>query len=517
MTSQAASAGSLGYGRTHGYLIIVMSLMSSMALALSGTIINVAVPDIMGAFGVGQDLAQWMATAFFAAMTTGLLVSTWAIRAFGQRQVFLGMMGIFIFGSVVGGTSQEFNLIILARAVQGFAAGVILPLTQLAMYRVFGPDRRSTANGLFGLSFTLGPGIGPWVGGMAIDAFDWRFTFYVALPIAATTALLGSFVLPSREESGPRPSFDIFGFALLAVALIASLTGLSNGQRLGWASDNVVLFLTLGLFSTVAFILWEWWNDDPLLDLRQFSSRQFAAANAISFLFGVGLFGSLYLAPIYVQLVQSYTPTRAGLVLIPAGLILGVIMPLMGRIGDRVPAYIPIILGSAGFAWSNYALGTVDANTAFWTFAIIVMIGRAMHSAIFPPLMAAGLHNIPVAEIPSANGTINFTRQLGGAFGINILAIFLEQRIAFFSDAFAASQSAANAVTTEFLSTVEGLLAIGGLPETIQQPGAMHYLGQVVSAQATTLAFRDTFLMFAIVSLAGIFFALFLSPSKNRG
>ncbi|NNE85554.1 MAG: MFS transporter, partial [Alphaproteobacteria bacterium] len=202
--------------------------------------------------------------------------------------------------------------------------------------------------------------------------------------------------------------------------------------------------------------------------------------------------------------------------LIPAGLILGIVFPAMGRIGDRVPALLPIVLGSAGFAWSNYALGVVDANTGFWTFAIIVMIGRATHAAIFPPLMAVGLKGFPPDQIPSANGTINFTRQLGGAFGINLLAIFLEQRIAFFSDAFAASQSAANAVTADFLREVEGLLATGGLPEAIQQSGAILYLGQVVSAQAITLAFRDTFLMFAIVSLTGIFFAFLLGSPKDR-
>jgi MFS family permease len=161
-------------------------------------------------------------------------------------------MGVFVAGSVIGGTAQEYEMIILGRAVQGFSAGVNLPLTQLAMYAVFGPDRRSTANGLFGLSFVLGPGLGPWIGGMAIDAFDWRFTFYIVLPIAASVALLASYVLPTRQETGPRPTFDWFGFALLSIALIASLTGLSNGQRLGWASDTVVLLLTLGIFSTAS-------------------------------------------------------------------------------------------------------------------------------------------------------------------------------------------------------------------------------------------------------------------------
>jgi hypothetical protein len=130
--------------------------------------------------------------------------------------------------------------------------------------------------------------------------------------------------------------------------------------------------------------------------------------------------------------------------------------------------------------------------------------------------MAVGLRNLPPEQIPAANGTINFTRQLGGAFGINLLAVFLEQRIAFYSDAFAASQSAANAVTVDLLGKVENLLAVRGLPETIQQSGAMFYLGRVVSAQATMLAFRETFLMFAIVSLSGVVIALFLGPSRIR-
>ena len=162
-------------------------------------------------------------------------------------------------------------------------------------------------------------------------------------------------------------------------------------------------------------------------------------------------------------------------------------------------------MGAAGFALSNYALGNVDANTAFWTFAIIIMIGRATHSATFPPLMAAGLSGIPTREIPSANGTINFTRQLGGAFGINLLAIFLEQRIAFFSDALAASQLATNSVTTEFLYKTQKLLAQSELPEAIQQHTSILYLGRIISAQANMLAFRETFILFAIVSLLNIY------------
>ena len=502
--------------RTRGYLIVLTCIMSSMALAMSSTIINVAVPDIMGAFGIGQDLAQWMATAFFAAMSSGLLASSWAIRSFGERRVFVCMMALFITASIIGGSGQDFNSIILSRMAQGFSAGISLPLTQLAMYRVFGPDKRSLANGLFGFSFVLGPGIGPWIGGMAVDAFDWRSVFYVAPPIAAITALLASYVLSPREEMGPKPKFDILGFGLLSVFLVCILSALSDGQRLGWQSDQVVFLMSAGIFLAIGFIFWEWKNENRLLDVRRFSSPQFAAANVISFLFGIGLFGSLYLLPIFVQIVQNYTPTRAGLVLIPAGLILGIVMPVMGRIGDRIPAHMPIIIGTLGFVLSCYALGIADANTGFWAFALIVMFGRGAHSAIFPQLMAAGLKNIPVKEIPAANGTINFTRQLGGAFGINLLAIYLERKISFFSEHISTTQSPAHSASKEFLYKVTDIFSFAGLSDSVSQPAAIIYLNQTFVAQANMLAFRETFIMLGIVSGIGVIFAFILKPPSNK-
>ena len=493
-----------------------MALSSSLALALSGTITNVAVPDIMGAFGVGQDLAQWMATAFFAAMTAGMLLSDWTTRTFGARHVFVTMMLLFFVGSLAGGTAQTYGAVVFGRAVQGFAAGINLPLTMMAMFAVFPPNRRAMVAGLFGISFVLGPGLGPWFGGVAIDAFDWRFTFYVALPIAFCSMMLASVVLPGRDRSQPVTRLDWFGFLLVAIFLTATLTGFSNGQLKGWNSNFVLLMLGLGTGAAVLFLFWETRVADPIFDVRLLRNPKFAIANIVSFLVGASLFGSFYLQPVFVQLVQNYTPLRAGLVLVPGGLAMGLVLPLAGRLADRYPPAWLLAIGFFLFAASTWVMGFTDANTAFWTFAILVLIGRIGQGMLFPPVTAAGLAAAPPEKMGTANGMLNFTRQMGGAFGINLLAIYVERRTAFFSELLATTQTETNSTTQGLLATVRSMLGSAGMPEITEALVAKLYLGRVIAAQATALAFRDTFIAFAILSVVAIGFALALWSPRRR-
>ena len=503
---------------TPGYRVAVCAaaLLGSLTGSLSATIVNVAVPDIMGTFGVGQDQAQWMATAFFAAMTVGMLITDWLTRAFGPRMVYLIAIGVFIFGSMVAGLAVDYFIVVLGRSLQGFAAGLLLPVTMLALFMVFRPEQRSTAMGLYGLSFTLGPGIGPWVGGMAVDAFDWRFTFFLVVPIAFIAALVAASALPGRDEKAPERGLDWIGTLLVSVFLAATLTGLSNGQLRGWDSDFVVGLLVLGLFSIVAFVAWELITPDPIFDVRLLLSPRMAAAAAISGLFGIAMFGSLYLVPIFLQLVQSYTPTRAGLALVPGGIALGVIFPIMGRIGDKVRADLLVATGFILFAWTTWQMGLLDAHAAFWTVALLVLVQRVGNAMVFPPLTANALAALPPHKIGAANGILNFTRQGFGAFGINLLAIFLERRSAFYADALASTQTESNPATDDLLARIGELFDAQGFDEMGQGAAATWYLGKVLSHQATALAFRDTFVVYAVIASFGILLALVLRPHRRR-
>lgn len=505
MTAAAASPAPFEISALRRWLIVGTCLIETLAVALSATIINVAVPDIMGTFGVGGDQAQWMATAFFAAMTTGMLASDWLTRSFGQRNAFVGGLTVFLIASVIGGTAPSFGIIVLGRTVQGLAAGVLLPLAMFAMFSVFPPTKRAMVTGLFGISFVLGPGMGPWFGGLAIDSFDWRFTFYVALAPAFLALVGATLVLPGRDPATPRTRFDWQGFVLVAAFLALTLTGLSNGQSKGWSSDFVVFTLLGGGVALAAFCFWELIVADPIFDVRLLARWRFAVANMLSFLFGVTLFGSIYLQPIFVQIVQNYTPTRAGEVLIPGGLILGLVLPTTGRLADRIAPQWPIALGFGIFAISHIWLGIVDANTGFWTFALLVIVGRVGGGMIFPPLTVAGFREVPPARLGAANGMLNFTRQLGGAFGINALAIFLEQRTAFYSSMLASTQTEANEATQALLDRVQHLLGAAGLPHSIEIPLSKMYLGRLIGIQATALSFSDTFV---VLGLAAVFASL---------
>jgi EmrB/QacA subfamily drug resistance transporter len=286
---------------------------------------------------------------------------------------------------------------------------------------------------------------------------------------------------------------------------------LSNGQREGWNSGFILALFGIALCGGVAFVLWELNTAQPLVNLKVFGSVQFAAAAAVAWIFGVGLFGSTYLVPLYVQTVQHFTPLAAGLLLMPAGLLMGVAMPIAGYLSDRVPARNMIFAGLLCFGVSSFWLAHVDANMAFWSIAWAVIISRIGLAIIKPSLNVAALRALRSELLSQGAGMINFARQLGGAFGVNLLSVTLDRRTFLHSDMLTATQTAGNSTTVELLRAVQALLARAGIPEDLQMAGALNYLGRVIHAQAYTAGFRDSFLMVAII------FTLALIPAWMMG
>jgi MFS transporter, DHA2 family, multidrug resistance protein len=282
------------------------------------------------------------------------------------------------------------------------------------------------------------------------------------------------------------------------------LTGLSNGQRDGWYSIYILTLFGVSAVSALAFFAWELTIEQPLVDLRVFANARFTAAAAVAVLFGVGLFGSTYLVPLFVQTVQGYTPLSAGLLLMPAGLMLAIFMPLGGYLSDRLPARGLIITGLICFVLSAFWLGVVDANTSFWTIAGCVILSRIGLGLIKPSLNVTALRALRSELLGQGAGMINFARQLGGAFGVNLLSVMLDRRTFFHSDVYTAAQTAANSGTAELMRHVQALLAQAGVPPDQQMAGALHFLGRVVHAQAYSMGFRDSFLIVAVIFTLGL-------------
>jgi len=486
-------------------------MLGMVSAILTTTIVNVAIPDVMGAFGIGQDKAQWLATGALAAQTVGMLTNAWLVQSFGERKTFCGALVLFTLALLGAGFSPNENVLIACRVAQGGVAGIMQPLSMYVLFRVFPPHMRGTAMGYFGLSVIIGPAMGPTLGGILIEHFNWRYVFFAAVPVALVGILLGSIFMPEREETAKRASFDLVGFVLLATGLATLLTALSNGQREGWESNFVLGLFAIAGFCVIGFLLWELAVEEPLVELRVLANGQFTCAAIVAFIFGVGLFGTVYLVPLFVQLVQKYTPYSAGLLLMPGGLILGAFMPIAGYISDRVPARGMIIAGLLCFALSSYWLGFVDTNTSFWMIAWLVVLSRIGLALIKPSLNLAALRPLRSEQLSQGAGMINFARQLGGAFGVNSLSIMLDRRTTFHSEALTSTQSASNSATAELLQQMQALLAQSGAAADILVSGSLHYLGRVVEAQAYTLGFRDSFLLCALI------FAVSLIPAWILG
>ena len=491
------------WGPSYRWLVTFAAMIGTVATILSATIVNVALPQVMGAFGIGQDHAQLLATAFLASVTATMLLNGWLVDSFGCRITYAFALVMFILGSIVSGSAPNEGVLIGGRVLQGAAAGMVQPLGMQIIFQVFPAERRGSAMGLYAVGVVLAPALGPTLGGLIVDGFGWRAVFFLGVPAALFGLALGLVFMPGPSLQGSRRRFDGPGFALLVAALLALLTGLSSGQREGWDSDRVVIELCIAAAATIGFVLWELHTDTPMLNPRLFGVRGFACSAAVGVVYGAALFGSTYLAPLFVQTIQGYTATRAGMLLMPAGLAMVLVFPIAGRLADRFPPWAPIGVGLLLFGLSASLMVGVGTDTPFWTFAFWILVGRIGFGFAMPSMNAGALRALPPRWVSQGSGAVNFARQFGGAIGVNLLSILLERRTQFHAQAITATQQG-DGTMQEYLRQVEGLLAQGGIADGLGRAMAQDHLGQAILAQASMLAFRDSFLAVAVMCLLAL-------------
>ena len=490
-------------------------MIASFTMVLSGTIVNVAVPDVMGAFGVGQSEVQLMSTAFMIAMTTGQLLNAWLVAVVGQRWGFLGTLVLFTVGSFVAGAAESFDMVVFGRVLQGTAAGVIQPLIMVTIFQAYPEGKRGTALGVYVMGLVGAASVGPPLGGIAIELFNWRYIYYAPLILVGIAAPLGTLFMPNERSDNP-PKFDWLGYILIGIALYCLMTGVSNGPRDGWSSDTIVTLLIVGVAAMVVFVLSQRRAGASMLDLSLFRYKMFTMAVIVTCFSAVGNFASVYAVPVAAQIVQNMTPFEAGMARMPSMLLAMFIMPISGRLSDKIPPQTAIITGFIFLAAGLVPFAFADANTSFLLIMLYGLIGRWATAFIQPFIMNTALKSLPQEKLNAGGGTLNFARQLVGSLGTNIWVIFVDWRIEYHAVNLTATQSASNATSTELLKGVEQIFREAGVPETIHQAGGLHYLGQMIEAQANAFAFQDGFWVLAVSYALGIIPAWIMGRIYNR-
>jgi EmrB/QacA subfamily drug resistance transporter len=408
-------------------LVVATMMIGTVSTILAATIVNVAFPALIAEFNVGHDTVQWVAAGFLAATTATMLATAWLTETFGERMTFAGTMAVFLAASILAALAWSPQSLIAARIVQGGCAGILQPFAMIVLFRVFPIEERGRAMALYGFGIVLAPAVGPAIGGALLDAFGWRSIFLLSVPFCvAAIALARPALLPAAEHV--RRRFDWMGVALLLCALATLLNVPVFAHRAGFASLGAVGLIFASTAFAVAFVVWEMRSRAPLLPVRLFRHPVFANATIVAFAYGVGLFGTTYLVPVFAQEIVHYNASRAGNLLVSPGIALALAIYAGGRITDRAAPGGVIIAGLALFALSSALLAFSGPATGFVLLALWLIIGRIGLGMLIPALNVGAVQALTGSELAYASSAVIFVRQLGGAVGINLLAVFLESR-----------------------------------------------------------------------------------------
>jgi len=401
-------------------------MLGTMATVLSATVVNVALHDIMVEFGIRQGQVHWLATGFIAAMTTTMLASSWLLDHFGVRKTLGVAMAVFSVISVAGGFAVSPEQLIAARIGQGAMAGLMQPMGMYLVFRVFPRERRGQAMGIYGMGVILAPALGPVLGGFLVDQLSWRYVMFAPVPVTVIGVVMAWRFLP-LPVSRPAPyRFDLPGLLLLGATIALSLDALNRLQHLAGQETLIAMEAVAAVFTLALFVVRERRAAHPLVNIRLLRTPAFVYANLGAMALGLALFGSTYLVPLFVQTALGFSATEAGLLMLPAGIVLGMTFPIAGRLADHKSARSLVVFGILLFAASAVLFALSDLELAFGWLALWTVIGRVGIGFMLPALSTGALNPLKPEELGAGSSTINFTRQLGGAFGVNLVALTIE-------------------------------------------------------------------------------------------
>jgi DHA2 family multidrug resistance protein len=505
---------------TYRWLVLACVMIGTFMAVLDATIVTVALPNMMATFGITVDHAEWILTAYLLVFGVMLPSSGWFADRFGYKKAFLAGLFCFTLGSFLSSFAWNINALIAFRLVQGAGAGFLMPVGMAIITREFPPEKRGVALGFWSMAASASVSLGPTIGGYLVDRFTWHTIFDVNVPVGLLGIAAGLVVLRDYRAPEEEP-FDTIGFASLAIGLAALLLALSNGNSAwntgGWTSGFILTCFALAIVAGAFFFATEFTVRHPLIQMRLFRSRNFAVSNVVLFVFGVGMFGSNFLLPIYLQDSLGYTPLQAGLIFLPVGVLQGVTAPLAGMFADRFDARIPAALGLGLLALTLYQFSFFSLLTPHGQILPPVYLRGVAMGLLFAPMTTIALSETTARQMAQASGLINVIRQVGGSFGVALFGTVLTRRTIYHSAIYGQQMDPHSAAYGHLVSTLHYELARalgGGAGENVARAKAL--LGELVGQQAIVQAVDDVFFLAAITLVLAAVPLIFVRHLRKR-
>jgi DHA2 family multidrug resistance protein len=501
------------------WLVLASVMVGTFMAVLDATIVNVALSKMMSAFGVTVDRVEWILTAYLLIFGVMLPSSGWLADRFGYKRMFLVGLFLFTLGSFLSSLAWSIDVLIAFRVVQGAGAGFLMPVGMAIITREFPPEKRGIALGFWSVAASASVSLGPTLGGYLIDHFSWHTIFDINVPIGML-GMLASAIILREYRSRDVGAFDIVGFLSLSAFLTALLLALANGNSAwntgGWTSRFIVTCFAISITGLVVFFVAEFNVRHPLIQVGLFRNFNFAVSNVVMFLFGLGLFGSNFLLPIYLQNSLGYTPFQAGLVFLPVGLLLGITAPFAGMFSDRYDARIPAAIGMALLVFTFYRFGSLSLLTERHEIMLTLYLRGIAMGLLFSPLTTIAISEIANRQMAQASGLINVIRQVGGSFGVAIFGTILTRRMIFHSAIYGQQLNPYSAAYRGTLSRLQHFAthAVGGTTsEALSRANAL--IISSAESQAFVRAVDDVFILSAVILAVSLLPILLLRAHKK--
>jgi EmrB/QacA subfamily drug resistance transporter len=415
-------------------VLIVVSLGFFMVL-LDLTIVNIAIPNMIDKLHASLDDILWVINAYALVLAVLLITAGRLGDLFGQRRMFVAGIMLFTVASAACGLAQTPSWLIAFRAVQGVGAALLMPQTLAILTTVFPPERRGAAFGVWGAVAGVATIAGPTLGGLLVTAWDWRYIFFINVPVGAVVLILAGVLIPPLR-TGRQHRLDVPGVVLASLALLAICYGLVEGQRYNWGTVTsfitIPLIIGVGVLFLVIFLLVQARTQDaePLIPFALFRNRNFSLMNWVSATVAIGMMGIFLPFTIYLQSVLGFSALKAGLTMAPASLISMFVAPVAGRLSDRIGGKFILITGlvffAAGMGWLALS---AQVNSTWYHFLPALVVAGFGLGCVFAPMTTVAMRDIQPAIAGAASGMLNTTRQVGAVIGTAAVGALLQNRL----------------------------------------------------------------------------------------
>ena len=486
-------------------LTLVLSLATFM-LVLDSTIANVAIPTIAGDLGASSSQGTWVITSFGVANAISIPITGWLAKRFGEVRLFLIATLLFVLASWLCGIANSLEMLIVFRVLQGAVAGPIIPLSQSLLLNNYPPEKRGMALAFWSMTIVVAPICGPILGGWISDNIHWGWIFFINVPIGLAVVLISWKILEGRESRISHQPVNTIGLILLALGVGALQLMLDQGRELDWFNSTEIVVLTIiAAVGLIALIIWELTDNNPVVDVSLFKSRNFTVGCVSTSLAFLVYSGTVVLIPLLLQQVYDYTATWAGLAAAPVGLLPILLAPIIGKFGNKIDMRILITVSFMVYALTFYWRAvTFEPEMTFMDVALPQFVQGLAVACFFMPLTTITLSGLPPEKMASASSLFNFLRTLAGSIGTSLTTFIWYNREAVHHTQLTEVINPYNPISQQFFQTMGSF----GLSE--EQTAS--YIARQITAQGFIIGANEIFLVSAITFISLVVLIWFAKP-----